>query len=521
MTHEDARNFNEKKFNTTFEAIWKHNIPASHTLVFHYASYQSAVNARKSGIPAHARFGGVPLTLRQPHRTTQSDFEVFNPHISSSSSSADTAALKELDNDDDKMSLLGHKNKLFPNEEVLVLALPRKFLEPLPGYDQDTGLCMVSADMMSAMRPTSFTAVLDDLPWMNGYTLLPPHTILRSFLIMDKSSDHHSALAQKLLYQDRKSLGSTSSTNSVSENNFRLISRSQATTTDESPFLIDCPVYGPAMSSVEVLYVSSIEVYLRAMGFVRQRAFERSLVPLFHYTSPTVASMILQSGLRMSSQGQGDGGVYMSTQGPALYGIGTPDYELNIIKDCFGVERIEEYEGKGKLDIVIVYGCEPSTLQQSPGGRDNAKMISRSTFRDISLEHSDGNYFLRPDRILGAFYIDSSNPVVFSDFRTRAEIIVEKNRERQSLERLITAEEIGRQNTARIDAAVSDIWSSSSEAAQQEQEQALSSSVEDGGGGGCFGNEEPYVMSSAQPDAPQLLNKSARNGLLEPLMNNV
>jgi hypothetical protein len=66
----------------------------------------------------------------------------------------------------------------------------------------------------------------------------------------------------------------------------------------------------------------------------------------------------------MSTQGQGDGGVYVSTLGPASYGLGTDDYEVNIIKDCFGVERIEEYKGKGKLDVVIIYGCEGAVLQQ-------------------------------------------------------------------------------------------------------------------------------------------------------------
>jgi hypothetical protein len=110
--------------------------------------------------------------------------------------------------------------------------------------------------------------------------------------------------------------------------------------------------------------ITSIEDYINRMKRIRQRAFERKLVPLYHYTAPKVASMILQSGLRMSTQGQGDGGVYVSTQGPASYGLGSDEYEDNIIKDCFGVERIDEYRGKGKLDVIIVYGCAPDILQQ-------------------------------------------------------------------------------------------------------------------------------------------------------------
>jgi hypothetical protein len=32
--------------------------------------------------------------------------------------------------------------------------------------------------------------------------------------------------------------------------------------------------------------------------------------------------------------------VLCAALGPASYGLGTADYELNIIKDCFGVERL-------------------------------------------------------------------------------------------------------------------------------------------------------------------------------------
>jgi hypothetical protein len=110
--------------------------------------------------------------------------------------------------------------------------------------------------------------------------------------------------------------------------------------------------------------LSSIDTYVQEMKRMRQRAFENKLVPLFHYTSPNVASLILSGGLRMSTQGQGDGGVYVSTLGPASYGLGTDDYEVNIIKDCFGVERIDEYKGKGKLDVIIIYGCSPDSLLQ-------------------------------------------------------------------------------------------------------------------------------------------------------------
>jgi hypothetical protein len=36
---------------------------------------------------------------------------------------------------------------------------------------------------------------------------------------------------------------------------------------------------------------------------------------------------------------------------------------------------MEAYKGQHKLDLVIVYGCEPRMLTQAPGGRTNAKKV--------------------------------------------------------------------------------------------------------------------------------------------------
>jgi hypothetical protein len=62
-----------------------------------------------------------------------------------------------------------------------------------------------------------------------------------------------------------------------------------------------------------------------------------------------------------------DGGVYFSVMGPASYEVGMDEYEENIIVDCFGEERLEEYRGKGMLDLCLVYGAEPTVLSQAPG----------------------------------------------------------------------------------------------------------------------------------------------------------
>ena len=78
--------------------------------------------------------------------------------------------------------------------------------------------------------------------------------------------------------------------------------------------------------------------------------------------------------------------------------------------DCFGKERLEEYRGKHKLDVVLVYAVDPLVVQQAPGGRANAKVVSKATFGDFSLPHADGSYYLRPDRIVGAFLLDPARP---------------------------------------------------------------------------------------------------------------
>jgi len=152
----------------------------------------------------------------------------------------------------------------------------------------------------------------------------------------------------------------------------------------------------------------------------------------------------------MSTQGQGDGGVYVSTQGPASYDLGDDEYEVNIIKDCFGVERIEEYKGKGWLDVIIIYGCSPSAFDQTPGGRDNAKMVSKTTFETFSLSGSDDNYFLRPDRILGAFQVFPGQSPRMTKASFKA-LKVEIEADRQSVEDLKENELQLQFNLSRID----------------------------------------------------------------------
>lgn len=82
-----------------------------------------------------------------------------------------------------------------------------------------------------------------------------------------------------------------------------------------------------------------------------------------------------------------------------------------------------------------MYGAEPTSLQQAPGGRDNAVMVTKSYFHVLSLSAADGNYFLRPDRILGMFLLDPANsPSGYEE--AREELELERARDRATKEAL-------------------------------------------------------------------------------------
>lgn len=59
-------------------------------------------------------------------------------------------------------------------------------------------------------------------------------------------------------------------------------------------------------------------------------------------------------------------------------------------------------------------------MAQAPGGRDNAFMVSKGLFEKASLPDKSGNFFLRPDRILGMFLLDPASPPADSESQVEA-----------------------------------------------------------------------------------------------------
>mmetsp|Transcript_30159 Transcript_30159/g.38907 ORF Transcript_30159/g.38907 Transcript_30159/m.38907 type:complete len:179 (+) Transcript_30159:213-749(+) len=102
-------------------------------------------------------------------------------------------------------------------------------------------------------------------------------------------------------------------------------------------------------------------------------------------------------------------------------------------------------------------------------------MVSKSIFRDLSLEHHNGNYFLRPDRILGAFYVDPKRLPVLDTLELVSEVTVEKNRENQVFEKLRDAENKHHNNATRVDTSIASLWNRSLEIKKKEKDNIMDS----------------------------------------------
>jgi len=366
-----AVGFSAKKFRTTLKSINATSVAASEVLVFYYASFELARMAMRSGLPAFEKFGGVPFTLRHPHQCGITEQNIFACHDS-------TTTHEEGGDNSSAVS--------FPNDVLLVLALPRGLLRSLKGYEEHSYLCCLPVGVLKAMRPVHPTRIVDVKPWSEGVVMVPPPCILRSYnLVKEEINKSVQNRLHKII--------------SLQEGDQNLSSSCGQSWCFDKPL--------PKVEMKDVIQVKSMDDFTDKMKLVRDEALKYHLVPLYHYTMPVVVPLILQGGMRMSTQGQGDGGVYFSLKGPLSYKLGQKEYEKNIIKDCFGVARVDEYLGQGKLDALIIYGCDPNVLLQAPGGRDNAKMVPKSYFTSLMLPEESGDYFLRSDRILAVFEIHS------------------------------------------------------------------------------------------------------------------
>jgi len=225
------------------------------------------------------------------------------------------------------------------------------------------------------MRGSYFGDLVDPQPWITNRLLLPPQSIKRAYQLEERIEETADAsMSDQMLMRDIR------------------IQFSEEVKHAEP---------------VRVVSPKDCEAFLIAMQVARKLCASRGLVPLYHYTTPPEGPSLLERGILLSTD---QDGLCFSTMGPASYGLGSPEYERNVLTEYFGGGALEECRGKHKIDLCVVYGADPSVLQQEPGGRDNSKMVSKQTFEDLSLPHADGNYYLRPDRILAAFLLDPDHP---------------------------------------------------------------------------------------------------------------
>jgi hypothetical protein len=135
--------------------------------------------------------------------------------------------------------------------------------------------------------------------------------------------------------------------------------------------------------------IKTFAEYVSRMAEIRDVCDKKGLVPLYHYTTEYVAPFIDKGGVLMAAMGPGDGGVYFSTKGPLSYGLGTPEYEENLLRDCFGSfgdedKVLEEMRGKHLVDVCFVYGVEPRAVRAVPGPTRFAKFVPKVIFNALA-----------------------------------------------------------------------------------------------------------------------------------------
>ncbi len=203
---------------------------------------KGAALAQRSGIPAEQRFNGIPFTLRAPHDLTDAElYDLFcthprkksrkqqeHPHSSSKvsfsqkhlcrhsgSPIASTRTPKRSSLFPSAGTFLSHplhqqqealSEETHVHEALLVVALPRCLLEPVPSHAEDPCLHLLPAEVLRAMRPTVFSSVFDEELWLQGVILLPPTSILRVYTLKEpreQSTTASSGHAPSIRYQQQ------------------------------------------------------------------------------------------------------------------------------------------------------------------------------------------------------------------------------------------------------------------------------------------------------------------------------
>ncbi len=152
---------------------------------------------------------------------------------------------------------------------------------------------------------------------------------------------------------------------------------------------------------------STCEELANDLDQLRRTCTESGYFMLYHYADSRFIAPIRDDGIRLSDNLIKDqDGIAFTWKGPASLGIGSHEYGPALRLSCFcGSSVPKEFE---HLNACVVYGVEPCIV--SPAGK-NYCVVSGDMFKAFSAPQQM-NYFLRSDRILGIFILDTLHPLI-------------------------------------------------------------------------------------------------------------
>ena len=361
-----AAHFSQGKFESTFQFTVHRNVPQSHCLCFYFTSLEQAGIILKTGLlPALKETNGIVVSLWGPHRIVD-DGDPSLAYMGRLAASREAVLCLSLPHHLlwSLSNVAAEKKEAHPSCEKLRL-IPFDVLEALTTFEYHQTSTSSSSSSSSSSSGGGAPKAKQGGDQNNPLVALSSSKSIVSLRGSDEAmrgSDGASLVQQQQQHHhhhhhDQRQILALPTTCVLRA--FQLEEWASASAQADSELLREGEA-DPATAALsraagaataEVWQPATCAEYVAAMAAVRQVCDEEGAVPLYHYTSPESARFIVSSGLRMSTQGQGDGGVYFSTLGPASYDLGTSKYEENIIVDCFGRERLEEYRGKHKLDV--------------------------------------------------------------------------------------------------------------------------------------------------------------------------
>jgi len=423
--------FDINKFKMDVESM-KNKIPKTHDLVYYYTSLHEAKTIlRSDGIPALKL--NPSLTSLTPHRPKMmmNDFE--SKAGERGGIVVSTKAPHELTSSDDACIHLMSSLAL-SKEAVLCLSLPRNTLCPLEvKRSEDFSLLrsptvrmgssfknssfkkfLISKDSRSEKRTTSLTLMdhlrvlpVEVLEAMQAIDLSPVQKsgsfLMRgSFFGLGDSSERvgdFQVLSSECILASYQLKDSSQFTKSDSDD------MTMFHICDKSKVIVNHKIN--MRSAVQVTMPQQLSEYMSTLTYVHEACVKLHLVPLYCYTSRSSMEGKLARGFALSPVDQKDVGLFFTPQSPSSLGLDTPSYESNVIKLIYGEDCIDEFLGKGYVDLLIVYGAEPSCIEMSS---DSQRVVfGQQSMRDLAKDSSD---LLRPDRIFAAMHIPTHMNVV-------------------------------------------------------------------------------------------------------------